>query len=187
LSTPGEDEEENVKKRAKAVSALDGSERDDSPAQETEEVKEVTQGVKDVELEERKPEAVPLPVTPPPEPQIELEAQPEKLEEVTEKAEGAVEKAAEEKVEEKVSTSLEDAALSQKMTPGKPAKKLVATGTPDVSDEAISTKMPRKTRDLPTKAAKSAAKSVKKMVESVERMGKTSGDTMEPRKDGTSV
>lgn len=69
MSTPPDEEEENIAKRAR------GNEetltRDVSPTQvpakETEEVKEVTQGVNDVELEETKPETVPLPVTPPPE------------------------------------------------------------------------------------------------------------------------
>lgn len=45
--------------------------RDESPAQvpskETEEVKEVIQGVKEVELDDTKPETIPLPATPPPE------------------------------------------------------------------------------------------------------------------------
>ncbi|KZP15857.1 hypothetical protein FIBSPDRAFT_866754 [Athelia psychrophila] len=77
LSTPPDEEEENIAKR------LRGNEealtRDVSPAQvpvnETEEVKEVTQGVNDVELDETKPETVPLPVTPPPE-TLELDTTP---------------------------------------------------------------------------------------------------------------
>lgn len=190
MSTPGEDEE-NVKKRVKAEPTIDTSEREDSPAQipvkETEGVKEVTQGVKNVELEDGKPETVPLPVTPPPEPTIEQQAQPdEKLEVDTEKAEGGVEE--EEEVNDKVEDKTpEDANPTQDLTSGKPADKLVATGTPAVAETTISTKTPRKTRNLPTKTAKSGSRVVRKVVESIEQKGRTPGEVVMTKKGDTSV
>jgi len=177
-----------VKKKAKAEATVEVSEREDLPAQvpvkETEEVKEVTQGVKDVELQDGKPESVPLPVTPPPEPRVEQEAELEEVEEVTEKAEGNIGEKAEGKDEEQIPISLEGAAPLLSVSPGKPAKQPVATGTPEA---ALPAKKPRKTHNLPTKTAKSTSKSVKKVVESFEQKGKISGDVLEKRKDGTTV
>ncbi|KAF7978760.1 hypothetical protein HWV62_25683 [Athelia sp. TMB] len=69
LSTPVDEEEENTAKKARGNEGA--ATRDVSPVQmlvkETEEVTQVTQGVKEVELDETKPETVPLPLTPPPE------------------------------------------------------------------------------------------------------------------------
>lgn len=189
MSTPGEDEEESVKKRVKAEPTVDVSEREDSPVQitvkELEGVKDVTQGVKNVELEDAKPEAVPLPVTPPPEPSTEQKDQ--SAEEVdSEETLGDVEKEGEakEKLEDK---TLEDAPPTADVTPGKPAEKLIATGTPAVAETIVSTKAPRKTRTLPTKATKSGSRVVKKVVESIEQKGRTPGGVVMTKKGDTSI
>lgn len=183
LSTPGEDDEENAAKRARGddqvVGDASGNEVPDAEAstQETEEVKEVTQGVKEVGLDAEKPETIPLPATPPPETEIEQEAIAAKEEKkqgddnVTTPADGA---------------SLLPAAELSTTSITKPATELPASEiVPETPAETPTSprKTPRKTRKLPTKTPKSTSKAAKKVVEAVEPENKASGEVAESKDD----
>lgn len=181
LSTPGEDdEEENTAKRAKGE---DGTlTRDESPSQpvapvnETAEVKEVTQGVDDVELEDGKPEDVPLPASPPPEAQ-DLEAAQD----------GKTATSPTKSPQSRKSAAIKDVSVSP--TTAKSAAEPVAADTsanPD-SDPAAPAKAPRKTRKLPSKAAKPSSKAAKRAADkAVEPKGKTSEEVVDSKEDGES-
>jgi hypothetical protein len=177
LSTPGEDDEgENSVKRAKGEDGTPSPARDKSPAQhvpqskETEEVEEVTEGVKEAEREDGKPEAVPLPASPPPE--------------------------AQDGEEDNIAVSPTKSPKSTKSTVAKDTNvplasaKLTAEPAADASadsDSVAPTKAPRKTRKLPSKAAKPSSKVSKKADKAVESKGKTSGEIVDSKKDGGSV
>lgn len=178
LSTPGEDdEEENTAKRAKGE---DGTlTRDESPSQpvppvnETAEVKEVTQGVDDVELEDGKPEAVPLPASPPPEAQ-DLEAAKE----------GKMAVSPTKSPHSRKSAAVKDVSVSP--TTAKTAAEPVAADTSANADLVAPAKAPRKTRKLPSKAAKPSSKAAKRAADkAVEPKGKTSEEVVE-KEDGGS-
>ncbi|KIM92235.1 hypothetical protein PILCRDRAFT_810268 [Piloderma croceum F 1598] len=181
LSTPGEDEEEeNTAKRAKGE---DGTlTRNESPSQpvalvnETAEVKEVTQGVDDVELEEGKPETVPLPASPPPEAQ-DLEAAKD----------GKMAASPTKSPHSKKSTAVKDVSVSP-ATAKSPAEPVAAdtSANPD-PDPVASAKAPRKTRKLPSKAAKPSSKAAKRAADkAVEPKGKTSEEVVDSKEDGGS-
>jgi hypothetical protein len=112
----------------------------------TKEVKEVMQGVNDVELEDEKPESVPLPASPPPE--------------------------AENVEQDKMAVSPTKSPRSRKSVAAKDAnvsplsaKLILEPVTVDTSsspEAAAPAKAPRKTRKLPSKSARPSAKVAKK-------------------------
>jgi hypothetical protein len=153
--------------------------RDESPSQpvppvnETAEVKEVTQGVDDVELEDGKPEAVPLPASPPPEAQ-DLEAAKE----------GKMAVSPTKSPHSRKSTAVKDVSVSP--TTAKTAAEPVAADTSANADLVAPAKAPRKTRKLPSKAAKPSSKAAKRAADkAVEPKGKTSEEVVE-KEDGGS-
>jgi hypothetical protein len=181
LSTPGEDEEgESIAKRAKGEDGTSSPPRDESPAQHvleakaTAEVKEVTKGVNEVELEDGKPETVPLPASPPSEAQDAVAAEGDKMAVSPTKS-----------PKSRKSTATEDANTFP--TTAKSGAEPVGVDASANSDSVAPTKAPRKTRKLPSKAAKPSSKAAKKADVTVESKGKTSGEVVDPKKDGRSV
>jgi hypothetical protein len=167
LSTPGEEEDgDSSVKRAK------GEDGTPTPApsqhvpeeKESEEVKEVTQGVNEVELKDGKPEAVPLPASPPPEAQEEGAAEEVKTDDNR--------KLAISPAKSTKSTSAKDTDVSHASV--KSAEQLVAVDISAISDIAAPSKAPRKTRKLPAKSARPSSKVVKKTEKAAE-----SGKTLE--------
>ena len=180
LSPADEDDEgEGTAKRAKGEDGTATPTRDESPAQhvpevnETEEVKDVTQGVKEVELEDENPETVPLPSSPPSEAQ-EDEAKDGKADETDKMAVSPTKSPQSIKT-----TSTQDANVSPAS-----AKSAGQPTVPETSDTVAPTKGPRKTRKLPTKAVRPSSKAAKKADKTVEAKGKTSEEVVDLKKDG---
>jgi len=169
LSTAEEDDE--GESSAKRVKGEDGAAPE---VQETEEVKEVTQGVEEVELEDENPETVPLPASPPPEAQEDEEAKDGNADENDKMAVSPTKSPQSIK-----STSTQDPNVSP--ASAKSAEQPVTT---DTSDTLTPSKAPRKTRKLPTKAAKPSSKAAKKVDKTVEAKGKISEEVVELKEDG---
>jgi len=135
-------------------------------------VKEVTQGVDDVELEDEKPEAVPLPASPPPEAQ-DLEAAQEG-------------KVATQSPHSRKSATVKDVKVSPAIA-NSAAEPITADTSAD-PDSVAPVKAPRKTRKLPSKAAKPSSKAAKKAVadQALEPKGKTLEEVVDLKEDGES-
>lgn len=176
----GEDEEgESIAKRAKGEDGTSSPAPDESPAhdvpevKETEEVKDVTQGVNEVELEDGKPETVPLPASPPPEGQ-----DADAIKEDTMAVLPTISPISPE------STTSKDANVP-------PASTASAVAPPadtfTTSDPVASTKATRKTRKLPSKTAKPSSKAANKVEKAIESNGKTSAEVVDLKKDDGSA
>ena len=188
LSTPGEDDEgESSAKRAKGEDGTASpAAHDESPAQhgpeakeETEEeVKEVTQGVEDVELQDGIPEAVPLPASPPPEDSEEEDA--------------TIDRTADDNDIMAISPTKSIKSTSAKGVNGSPASVRSAgqplAVDPSAPDTMVSMKAPRKVRKLPTKSAEPISKTTKKMEKTTETNAKAlAGEVVELKQDSGSA
>lgn len=159
MSTPGEEDENNAKRAKGDLPVVE----DEPDATVEEEVKEVTQGVKEVELEAENPTAIPLPATPPPEAEMaEQKVESAKVEKKTE-TDGADTEAVPAPLAEAAAITSSPAKATRSSTSDAPAPPAAAiTGSP-----TSPRKSGRKTRKLPARASKPASKGAKKVVAEV--------------------